>query len=66
MLYKNQKVNVRSLDGDRAYFDIIASVLPKDTLDLHLFIICLDYVLRTSNDLIKENSFKLANERSRR
>ena len=30
------------------------------------FIICLDYVLRTSTDLIKENGFKLAKERGRR
>ena len=32
----------------------------------HLFIICQDYVLKTSMDLMKENSFKLAKERSRR
>ena len=32
----------------------------------YLFIICLDYVLRKSIDLMKENSFKLAKERSRR
>ena len=32
----------------------------------YLFFICLDYVLRTSIDLIKENGFKLAKERSNR
>ena len=32
----------------------------------YLFIICLDYVLRTSLDLMKENGFQLAKERSRR
>ena len=32
----------------------------------YLFIICLDYVLRTSIDSIKENGFKLAKEKSRR
>ena len=32
----------------------------------YLFIICLDYVLRTSIDLMKENSFKLAKEKSRK
>ena len=31
-----------------------------------LFIICLDYVLRTYIDIIKDNGFKLAKERSRR
>ena len=47
-------------------FDIVAGVLQGDTLVPYLFIICLDYVLRTSIDKIKENSFKLTKERSRR
>ena len=46
--------------------DIVAGVLQGDTLAPYLFIICLDYVLRTSIDLMKENGFKLAKERSRR
>ena len=33
---------------------------------ISLFIICQDYVLRTSIDKMKDNSFKLAKERSRR
>ena len=45
---------------------IVAGVLQGDTLVLYLFIICLDYVLRTSIDKIKENGFKLTKERSRR
>ena len=32
------------------YFDIVAGVLQRDT---YLFIICLDYVLRTSIDKMK-------------
>ena len=60
------KVKVHSLDGDTDYFDIGAGVLQGDTLAPYLFIICLDYVLRTPIDLMKENSFKLAKERSRR
>ena len=48
------------------YFDIVAGVLQGDTLTPYLFIISLDYVLRTSIDLMKENCFKLAKERSRR
>ena len=37
-----------------------------DTLAPYLFIICLDYVLRTSINKIKENSFELTKKRSRR
>ena len=66
MLYRNTKVKVCSPDGDIDYFDIVAGVLQGDTLAPYLFIICLDYVLRTSIDKIKENSFKLTKERSRR
>ena len=66
MLYKNTKVKDCSPDGDTDYFDIVVSVLHGDTLAPYLFIICLDYLLRTSIDLMKENGFKLAKERSRR
>ena len=48
------------------YFDIVTGVLQRDTLAPYLFIICLDYVLRTSVDKMKDNGFKLAKERSRR
>ena len=63
MLYKNTKVNVRTPDGDTDYFDIVAGVLQRHTFAPYLFIICLDFVLRTSIDLMKENGFKLAKER---
>ena len=66
MLYKDTKVKVRSSDGDTDYFDNVAGVLQGDTLAPYPFIICLDYVLRASIDLMKENGFKLAKERSRR
>ena len=66
MLSKNIKVKVCSQDEDTDYFDIVAGVVLGDTLAPYLFIICLDYVLRTSIDLMKENGFKLAKERSRR
>ena len=66
MLYRNMKVKVRSPDGGTDYFDIVADVLQGDTLAPYLFIICLDYVLRTSIDRTKENSSKLTKERSRR
>ena len=66
ILYCKTKVKVRSPDGDIEYFNIEAGVLQGDTLVSYLFIICLDYVLRTSIDRIRENSFKLTKKRSRR
>ena len=66
MLYKNTKVKVCSPDEDTYYFDIVAGVLQGDTLAPYLYIICLDYVLRTSIDKMKDNGFKLTKERMRR
>ena len=53
MLYRNTKVKVHSPGRDTDYFDIGAGVLQGDTLAPYFFIICLDYVLRTSIDKIK-------------
>ena len=64
ILYKNTKVKVRSPDGDTDYFDIVAGMLEGHTLAQYLFIICLDYVLRTSIDLMTDNGFKLTKKRS--
>ena len=66
ILYRNTKGKVRSPDGGTKYFDIVAGVLQGDTLAPYLFIISLDYVLRTSIDKIKENGFELIKKRSRR
>ena len=66
ILYRNTKVKVHSSDGDTEYFDIVAGVLQGDMLAPYLFIICLDYVLRTSIDKMKENGFELTKKRSRR
>ena len=66
ILYRDTKVKVRSPDGDIDTFDIVAGVLHGDTLAPYLFIICLDYVLRTSIDKIRENGFELTKKRSRR
>ena len=57
ILYRNTKVKVRSPD--------VAGVLQGDTLAPYLFIICLDYVLRTLIDKIRENGFELTKKRSR-
>ena len=59
ILYRNIKVKIRSPDGDTEYFDIVAGILQGDTLAPYLFIICLDYVLRTSIDKIREKCFEL-------
>ena len=59
ILYRNTKMKIGSPDGDTEYFDIVAGVLQGDTLAPYLFIICLDYVLRTSIDKIRENGFEL-------
>ena len=41
-------------------------MLQGEILALYLFIIYLDYMLRTYIDLMKENGFKVTKERSRR
>ena len=41
------------------FFDIVAGVLQGDKLAPYLFIICLDYVLRTPIDIRRENGFTL-------
>ena len=58
MLLRNTKVKVCSSEGNTDYFEIVAGVLQGDSLAPYLFIICLDYVLRTSINKIKENGFK--------
>ena len=55
-----------SPDGDTEYFDIVAGEQQGDTLAPYLFIIYLDYVLRTSIDKIREKGFELTKKRSKR
>ena len=59
MIKKKTKAMIRSPDGDTNFFDIVARVLQGDRLVPYLFMICLDYVLQKSMDLIKENGFML-------
>ena len=66
MLYKYTKIKVCSPHGDTDYFVIVPGVLQVDTLAPNFFIICLDNVLRTSIDKMKDNGLKLKEERSRR
>ena len=66
ILYRNTKVKERSPYGDMEYYDIVAGVLQGDTLAPYPFIICVDCMLRTSIDKIKENGFELTKKGSRR
>ena len=59
MFYKNTKAMVYSSDGDTDDFDIVNGVLQGDRLAPCVFVFCLDYILETSIDLIKENGFTL-------
>ena len=66
MLYKNSRAMVRSPDGDTEFFEIVAGVLQGDTLAPFLFILGLDYALRTSADLHADLGFTLTKARSSR
>ena len=66
MLYRNTKAKIRSPDGDTDFFDILAGVLQGDTLAPYLFIIALDYILRTSIDPKKYMGFTLIKAKSSR
>ena len=48
MINKNTRSLVSSPDGDTPYFEITTGILQCDTLAPFVFIICLDYILKTS------------------
>ena len=64
MFYKNTKAMVHSLDVEIDLFEMVARVFPGDILASFLFIICLEYILRTSIDPIEENGFILKNAKN--
>ena len=66
LIKKHTKVKVRSPDVDTDYFDIVAGVLQGDPLAPYLFIICLEYLLRTSIDIMKDNGCKMVKKINRR
>ena len=66
MLYRNTRSMVRSPDGDTAFFENTIGVLQGDTLAPFLFILYLDYILKTSVDINAELGFILTERRSRR
>ena len=65
MLYKNTKAMVHLPDSDTDFWDIVAKVLKGDTLTSYMFIICQDYIVQMSIDLIKANGFTLNKTRRR-
>ena len=54
-MYTNTHATVLTPDGEAEPFDILAGILQEDTLAPFLFIIVIDYVMRTSVDSMKES-----------
>ena len=66
ILYTNTRAIVRSPDGDTPFFDITTGVLQGDNLAPYLFIICLDYIMRTSIDNNSQYGLTLTERKSSR
>lgn len=60
------KAMVRSPDGCKDFFDVLAVLFQGNTLAPFLFILSLDYVLRISIDALNDTTYTLENARSRR
>ena len=58
-------IRKQEIKGNQYQFDIVAGVLWGDILAPYMFIICLNYILQTSIDLIKENGSTLKETSSR-
>ena len=54
MFCKDTKSMVCSFDGNTDFFDIVTKILLVDIFVPYMFIICLDYILQTLIDQIKE------------
>ena len=65
-LYKNTTAKVISPDGDTSFFPIHAGVLQGDTLAPYLFIIAVDYAMRTAIFNPDDCGFTLDKAKSRR
>ena len=66
ILNKNTKIKVRLPDGDTDFFEIIAGVHLPDIWATYLFIIMIEYILRTSIYLMKENGFTLRKKKKKK
>ena len=63
-LSKENHAIVCSPNEDTNFFDVVIGIFQGDTLISYFFMLCLDYILQTSIDLIKENGFTLIQARS--
>lgn len=66
VLYTNTVAKVISPDGDTDFFEVLAGVLQGDTLAPYLFVIALDYVMRTATKDEGAVGFTLREARGRR
>ena len=66
LLYKNTTAKVISPDGDTSFFPIHAGVLQGDILALYLFIIVVDYAMKTAISNSADCGFTLKKTKSRR
>ena len=66
LLYKNTTAKVISPDGDTSFFQIYAGVLQEDTLAPYLFIIAVDYAMRTAISNSDDCGFTLEKAKSRK
>ena len=65
-MYSNTRAQVLTPDGLTDIFEIVAGVLQGDTLAPYLFIIVLDYCMRTALERHPDSGFTLKPARSRR
>ena len=66
-MYENTRAKVISPDGETDLFELLAGVLQGDTFAPYLFVIVLDYALRTAIDGREEDlGFHLEKRKSRR
>ena len=66
LLWCSTKTCKRWFNGDIDFFDFVSGILKGVTIAQFLFLICLDYVLRTSILLIKENGFSLKKKKKKK
>ena len=66
LLYKNTIAKVIFPDGDASFFPIHARILQEDTLAPYLFIIAVDYAMRTEISNSADCGFTLKKAKSRR
>ena len=66
VLYSNTCSSILTPDGETEPFDVVTGILQGDTLAPFLFIIVIDYIMRTSVDTINEKGFQYQPRRSSR